>query len=1058
MPILIKKLNAYIFTRACAYTRVYKRRLDFFCSCIINFFNYRLVAKVLSIVPTALILGLILATGLLSTNPPQASAVSSSTINFQARLLSISGNIVPDGNYHVEFKLFNASSSSGSSQGSCSGDANCLWVETRTTGDLVRVVNGYLTVNLGSVTAFASTINWDQEHWLTMNIGGTSGPSWDGEMSPRVKLTALPYAFRAGKLALTSGANIGTLAFGSVTNDPVLTLPNETGTVCSTGSVCSGYQAAGSYANVGLSNLSGVAINTSLLPGSDNSIDLGNATTASWRSSYFDTSVLTPLIDTVSAGTLNLGTTTATAIGLNQNTTVAAAKTFTVTSGATSLTGATSGDALTVSNSTSTGNVAVFKDNSTAVATIADGGAATFQNSTNSITAFQIQNASGTGLFISDTSNLINSPGIAPSTTATTQTTTEIVDADSVGPHTSMAIGIDGLPIISYREADTSGGGCSTNECNLKVTKCTNASCSTNSTTEFEDVDDVGQDTSIAIGTDGLAIISHRNVTNTNLQVSKCANINCTSLSADTEIVDTDVVGVDTFIAIGTDGLPIISHYEGDTGGGGCGAAGECNLKVTKCTNASCSTNSTTEFENGDDVGEHSSIAIGTDGLPIISYENDTSDNLRIAKCANISCTSLSADTEIIDGDEVGEYTSIAIGTDGLPIISHKNRTGENLQISKCANTACTSLSADTEIVDADNTGFYTSIAIGTDGLPIISHDNNTGGNLQISKCATKDCASASGTALTSGVDLGTLAAGFRSIYSDTLNFGKENARLSLDDVGNFKVNGLRVAADDSISLNLQSSTTAFQVQNSSGSTLFNTNTSTTVQLVSNGNFETSINGWSAKGSSTVSFDSTAANAKYGSASLKVVTTAAANDGASYSLPIKASTQYSLSLWLKLSSGSATTINIGNQDNAIDVNCLTGQTVTTTWTQYNCTFTSGGTINGTTNLYVKQTDASVRTIYIDGVSLVAAASAEAFNPGGNQLDLQANTGNISLNQQNSGELQAWQTNANALPAARYNSAVVTANGYAYLIGGYDGSAVKDTVYYAKLNTDGSTGA
>src|SRR3990167_8969582 len=944
MPILIKKLNAYIFTRACAYTRVYKRRLDFFCSCIINFFNYRLVAKVLSIVPTALILGLILATGLLSTNPPQASAVSSSTINFQARLLSISGNIVPDGNYHVEFKLFNSSSSSGSSQGSCSGDANCLWVETRTTGDLVRVVNGYLTVNLGSVTAFASTINWDQEHWLTMNIGGTSGPSWDGEMSPRVKLTALPYAFRAGKLALTSGANIGTLAFGSVTNDPVLTLPNETGTVCSTGSVCSGYQAAGSYANVGLSNLSGVAINTSLLPGSDNSIDLGNATTASWRSSYFDTSVLTPLIDTVSAGTLNLGTTTATAIGLNQNTTVAAAKTFTVTSGATSLTGATSGDALTVSNSTSTGNVAVFKDNSTAVATIADGGAATFQNSTNSITAFQIQNASGTGLFISDTSNLINSPGIAPSTTATTQTTTEIVDADSVGPHTSMAIGIDGLPIISYREADTSGGGCSTNECNLKVTKCTNASCSTNSTTEFEDVDDVGQDTSIAIGTDGLAIISHRNVTNTNLQVSKCANINCTSLSADTEIVDTDVVGVDTFIAIGTDGLPIISHYEGDTGGGGCGAAGECNLKVTKCTNASCSTNSTTEFENGDDVGEHSSIAIGTDGLPIISYENDTSDNLRIAKCANISCTSLSADTEIIDGDEVGEYTSIAIGTDGLPIISHKNRTGENLQISKCANTACTSLSADTEIVDADNTGFYTSIAIGTDGLPIISHDNNTGGNLQISKCAnisctslsadteivdvdnigddtfiaigtdglpiissnnstfnnlqitkcaTKDCASASGTALTNGVDLGTLAAGFRSIYFDTLNFGKENARLSLDDVGNFKVNGLRVAADDSISLNLQSSTTAFQVQNSSGSTLFNTNTSTTVQLVSNGNFETSINGWSAKGSSTVSFDSTAANAKYGSASLKVVTTAAANDGATFNFYQVASTAYS---------------------------------------------------------------------------------------------------------------------------------------------------------------------
>src|SRR5687767_9841826 len=72
------------------------------------------------------------------TRTPVVRAATSSTINFQARLLQASGVIVADGNYHVEFKLYNASSSSGSSQGSCSGDANCLWTETRTTGNLVR--------------------------------------------------------------------------------------------------------------------------------------------------------------------------------------------------------------------------------------------------------------------------------------------------------------------------------------------------------------------------------------------------------------------------------------------------------------------------------------------------------------------------------------------------------------------------------------------------------------------------------------------------------------------------------------------------------------------------------------------------------------------------------------------------------------------------------------------------------------------------------------------------------------------------------------------------------
>ena len=69
---------------------------------------------------TGLVLISALLLGLVGTGNRQAYAASSSTVNFQARLLSASGNIVPDGNYHVEFRalVVNASSSSGSSQGS----------------------------------------------------------------------------------------------------------------------------------------------------------------------------------------------------------------------------------------------------------------------------------------------------------------------------------------------------------------------------------------------------------------------------------------------------------------------------------------------------------------------------------------------------------------------------------------------------------------------------------------------------------------------------------------------------------------------------------------------------------------------------------------------------------------------------------------------------------------------------------------------------------------------------------------------------------------------------
>ena len=122
-------------------------------------------------------------------------AATSSTLNFQARLMNASGSIVSDGSYSVQFKLYTAAS----------GGTN-EWTETQGT---VQVKSGYLTVNLGSVTPFSSGIDWSQEKWLTMNVNG------DGEMSPRLKLTAVPYAFRAGQAdTLTNGS--GTISAGSL--------------------------------------------------------------------------------------------------------------------------------------------------------------------------------------------------------------------------------------------------------------------------------------------------------------------------------------------------------------------------------------------------------------------------------------------------------------------------------------------------------------------------------------------------------------------------------------------------------------------------------------------------------------------------------------------------------------------------------------------------------------------------------------------------------------------------------------------------------------------------
>ncbi len=121
----------------------------------------------------------------------RAYAATTSTLNFQARLQNASGSLVADGNYTIQFKLYTA----------VTGGTN-EWTETQT----VSVKNGYLSAYLGSVTPFSASIDWSQEKWLTMNVNS------DGEMTPRIKLTGVPFAFRAGladALSITGGSLIG---------------------------------------------------------------------------------------------------------------------------------------------------------------------------------------------------------------------------------------------------------------------------------------------------------------------------------------------------------------------------------------------------------------------------------------------------------------------------------------------------------------------------------------------------------------------------------------------------------------------------------------------------------------------------------------------------------------------------------------------------------------------------------------------------------------------------------------------------------------------------------
>ncbi len=279
-------------------------------------------------------------------SPLKTDAATSSTVNFQARLENLSGNIASDGTYNVEFKLYNTSSSSGSSQGSCTGDASCLWYEDYlvSASHGVQVVNGYLTVNLGTYNSFPTNMNWNQQLWLTMRIGGTgSTPSWDIEMNPRLLLTATPYSFQAGQLSETIGSNTETLTLPSTLSSSItITVPND----------------GSSYNTVCLNNDPNCGFLTSSAANSAY-VELQGSTPGTAQTGYFNISgtgiasiLQASTFDTASNTTLNIGTTNASGINLNQNTSIAANKTLTVQGGATFQDATTSTTALQILQAT----------------------------------------------------------------------------------------------------------------------------------------------------------------------------------------------------------------------------------------------------------------------------------------------------------------------------------------------------------------------------------------------------------------------------------------------------------------------------------------------------------------------------------------------------------------------------------------------------------------------------------------------------------------------------------------------------------------------------------
>ena len=274
---------------------------------------------------------------------------------------------------------------------------------------------------------------------------------------------------------------------------------------------------------------------------------------------------------------------------------------------------------------------------------------------------------------------------------------------NNTGTHTSIAIGIDGLPIIAYQDSFD----------DLRVAHCNDPACASATFSELDSgglTGTAGEYISIAIGQDGRPVIGYHKRSGLfqatgRLKLAFCEDIACNSAVIASVDTGSGSMGQFTSLSILPSGDPVISYYDG----------GPDDLKVAFCAGQYCSNPTTVAVDPLGNVGKYSSITLDGSQHPVISYYDETNRDLKFAHCGGTNSANPTIRTLESDGD-MGQYTSIAIGGEGDPIISYHDASSlGDLSIIHCRDSLCspgvTGLRG--RLVDRSGVGQYSSISIG---------------------------------------------------------------------------------------------------------------------------------------------------------------------------------------------------------------------------------------------------------------------------------------------------------------------------------------------------------
>jgi len=251
-----------------------------------------------------------------------------------------------------------------------------------------------------------------------------------------------------------------------------------------------------------------------------------------------------------------------------------------------------------------------------------------------------------------------------------------------------------------------------------------------------------GTDVAMAVDAEGFPVVAAYDATTDSLELRVCTNATCRSGFDNT----VDASGRRPAVALSADGHPVVVYQRVEA------TSPTYDLWVAVCGDPECTFLSGRTVLDGDGAGTGESglspsVAFGTSGFPLIAYGHSptggVSQQLRLAVCGDPTCQSPVVRTlETINGGGAF-YTSIAIGPGGKPVIAYFDDVSEDLRLLTCADASCSSSSS--VVVDGDGagpvaTGRHASLTIGPNGFPIISYFDDTTEAVKVAACTNASC------------------------------------------------------------------------------------------------------------------------------------------------------------------------------------------------------------------------------------------------------------------------------------------------------------------------------